>query len=340
MPLFGKKTLSPAEKERLLMQAHALQGQGEEYRVQKKDLPHAREYYQKALAILRQAGEPLPLGRVLQGLGMIHRDMKDFTEAEKCLQEALQLFTAIYDTYRQGTTTDRLATLFYMKGDNRRSADLYHKAGDLLLEADKPGEALLSLTAAASLEVDLGNAARAEQILRHCLEVAQSKHVRNEEPHVLFLLGKSLVAQGRGEEALPLFSRVMFLEEEMKEDTYTPAAYAEMQKLGADVRDDTTSGNAQVAAALELYERGQPAPALAKLEDLLAGYEANRQTADAAAAAEALGSVRSKLGQLQDALALFEKALALSKQCGRKDAIGRLTMAISMLQQKKDSFDL
>lgn len=343
MPLFGKKTLSNAEKERLLMQAHNLQGQGEEYRVQKKDLPRAREYYEKSLQVFRQTNEPLAIGRVLQGLGMIHRDMKNYREAEKCLQEALDLFGSIYDTHRQGTTCDRMATMYYMQGDNVRATEMYRKAGDLLIEAGKHEEAMLSLTAAASLDVDLEQPARGEQLMRRALDIVQENRVRREEPHVLFILGKTLVVQGRGSEAIPLFTRVLLLEEEMNESTYAPAADKELKKLGAGVSTEKAqlpTANPQIAAALDLYQRGQVQPAIARLKELLGGYESRNRLEDAAAAGEQLGAIQQSLGHTADALQAYQQALVRYQKAGRQDAVGRLNMLIGMLQQEKDKFDL
>ena len=196
MPLFKRKPPSNAEKEQLKMKGTLLQQQGEERR-RSLDLEGALDFYEQALKVFRQAGEPLAIGRVVQGKGMIHRDLKQFKKAEKCLYEALDIFESIYDAKRQGTTYDRLGTTYYMMGDNRRSAEMYLKAGEVLTSCGAYEDAVLANTAGASLEIESGQAARAETRLRETLDMIQAHDIRREGPHVNYVLGLSLVKQGK-----------------------------------------------------------------------------------------------------------------------------------------------
>lgn len=341
MPLFKKKPLSNAEKDRLLMKGTLLQQQGEDRR-QVRDMEGALSHYEQALKLFRKAEDPVAIGRVVQGLGMIHRDLKQFKKAEKCLYEALEIFESIYDAKRQGTTYDRLGTTYYMMGDHRRSAEMYLKAGEVLKDCGAYEDAVLSNSAAASLQIDAGEAAQAESLLRETIQIIQEHDIDHEEPHVTYILGQALVKQGKVEEAIPVFTRVVLLEEPMKRVAYGPAAEKQLKDLGAAVDTQThpPDEDPQIAAAMALFKGGQMQAAVERLEELRSDFKAAGQGEPAAAASESLGIVQQNLGQVQEAQRCYEAALEGYRACGRQDAVGRLTMLIGMLQQDQESFDL
>ncbi|MBE0698832.1 MAG: tetratricopeptide repeat protein [Anaerolineaceae bacterium] len=342
MPIFGKKTFSKEEKERLLLQGGYLQQQGESKR-KEKNLPGAVRDYEQALKLYRQAEEPLAIGRALQGLGMFHRDLGNFNEAENYLNQALKIFHSLYDSFRQGTTYDRLGTLYYQMGDNRRSTEMYLKASDYLIEAGSFKDAIFALAAAASLEIDANHAVQGESIIRRALQVAMDEKISDEEPHVLYILGLALCKQDRNDEAIPVLTRVLLLEDEMHIKAYGPQANKELKKLGADVNMETVAipiSDPRIEAALELFRQGKPQSAIAQLQELLSGYDATKQAKDAAGAYEALGNIHQSLGHSQEALDLYDKALELYQKCGMQDSVGRVTMVIGLLQREKDNFVL
>lgn len=339
MPIFGKKTLSGTEKEKMMMQAHNLQLAGEQRRIA-KDLPAAQALYEQSLKCFRQVDEPLAMGRVLQGLGMIQRDQRHFREAESSFNEALELFRGLYDSFHQGTTVDRIATMYYMMGDSRKACEKYLQAGALLVEGQAFPDAVAALSAGGALQMEAGAHAEAESTFRRTLDLIMQNRVSKEEPHLLYQLGTALVALKRGSEAIPLFTRVMLLEDKMHANEYAPAANEALEKMGAQVTMGTAElavTNAELRFARDLFQGGQPQPAIARLKALL---ESSKETSICAQACEMLGGIYKKLGQTGEALSHYEKALALYTSAGMQDGVGRVVMVLGILQQDKDEFVL
>ena len=66
------------------------------HRDQEKDYLKAIQYYQQSLAIARGLGNPEPIAMALNNLGNNQLDAKQFSEAEKSLREAID----IWDKFR------------------------------------------------------------------------------------------------------------------------------------------------------------------------------------------------------------------------------------------------
>jgi tetratricopeptide (TPR) repeat protein len=341
MAIFKKKPLSEAQRERLTMKGTQLQMQGEERR-KIRDFEGALSYYEQGLKIFRQTEDTLAIGRMVQGMGMIHRDLKQFKKAEKCLFEALEIFESIYDSKRQGTTYDRLGTTYYMMGDNRKSAEMYLKAGEILAECGAYEDAVLAIAAGASLEIESGKAKQAEARLRETLNMIEEQGISHEEPHVLYVLGLALVKQGRVDEAIPVFTKAILVEEPMERSAYGPAAENKLKELGAsvDTKDLLIESDPQISKAMALFKDGQMQAAVSRLQELLSKFERDGQQERAAATCEALGMAQQNMGNIPEAQRFYEKALDGYRASGRQQAIGRLTMLIGILQQDQESFDL
>lgn len=343
MKIFGKKTLSNAERDKMCLQASSMQMEGEKLRGA-NDLAGAIRSYEKSLDLFRQANEPIGEARILQGLGMLHRDSKHFQEAENYFNQALQIFHDMHDTYRQGTTYDRMGTLYFQMGDNRQAISMYLKATELLLEVGNPQEALDALVSAGSLESREANYENAERIQRRALAIAQENQLHENESQASYHLGYTLGKLDRDTESVQHFQHVLHIYRKTGYEGFAPYAQEELKNLGALDEAQTParskSAHAEITSALKFYEQGQPQKAIDRLLTLISNFEALRDWSNAAHAYEALGEIHNSLGQIPEALDKYQKASELYQRSESKDDIARITLRIETILQEMQDFEL
>ena len=342
MKLFGKKTPSESDKDKMCMQASYLQMEGEKRRGS-DDLAGAIRNYEQALDLFRRAEEPLGQARIMQGLGMLYRDAKKFQEGEDYFNQALQIFRDLNDTYRQGTTCDRMGTLYWEKGDLRRAIEMYSQAGSLLLKAGKPGEAMESLNSAGSLEIEESHYAEGERIERQVLALAQQNQSYELESSASYHLAYALSKLGRTAEAIQNYQRVLHIYQKTGYEGHSAHVYKELKRLGALPESQTAQSSAihpDIAEAFRFFEQGQPQIAMNKLRELSGRFESQRDWLNAASACESMGQVHQNLGQVPEALEKYHRSREFFQQCGEKDSLARITLRIETIQQEMHGFEL
>lgn len=342
MGIFGKKTLSPAEKEQLCMQATNWQYEGEQRRAQ-KDMQGAIDCYEKALDLFRKAEFALGEGRALQGLGMFHRDLQHFDQAAVLLDQALQVFITLNDKFRQGTTYDRMGTMYWQMKDNQHSMQMYSKAAELLLEVNAPKEALDSLIAVGSLQIMEEDFSNAERTLQRALQIAQQNGIYESESQASYHLGVALQKMSRIEDAVESFSRVIHIYQTTGHEGFAPYAAKELEELGAIETKKASASqdiHPDIKSALEIYSRGQNEYAMDRLADLAREFILGKDLKNAAQAFEAMGDIHKDLGYTSIALDNFNKARDYYSQCGAKQDCAQMALKIEKINQDMQDFEL
>ena len=342
MGIFGKKTLSPNEKDQLCMKASNWQYKGEQRRAQ-KDIQGAIECYEEALVLFRKAQFPLGEGRALQGLGMFHRDLNHFDQAAALLDQALQIFITLNDKFRQGTTYDRMGTMYWQMKDNQRSIQMYTKASNLLLEVNAPKEALDSLIAVGSLQIMEEDFPNAERTLLRALQIAQQNGLHESESQASYHLGVALRKSDQIDRAIESFSRVIHIYQKTGHEGFAPYAAKELQEMGA-IESTKTSApqniHPDIKSALEIYSRGQNEYAMDQLADLAREFILGKDFKNAAQAFEAMGDIHKDLGYTSIALDNFNKARNFYSQCGSKQDCAQMALKIEEINQDMQDFEL
>jgi len=99
----------------------------------------AQIHLEEALAHFRQLGDPMMMSHVLSDLGHIMQKLGDLDQAEKLLQEGLEIARELdYCRFGVGTALDGLGQVAYARGDHEKahalfveSATLFRQIGDI-----------------------------------------------------------------------------------------------------------------------------------------------------------------------------------------------------------------
>src|SRR5260370_30627531 len=101
-----------------------------------RDYAQTGTYYQRALTLARQMGDPLTLARSLNRLGNWHVNIEQPREALGYHQEALTLFQQAHDSHGIAETYDLLGMTATLGGDLLQGTAYYQQAIVLFQELD------------------------------------------------------------------------------------------------------------------------------------------------------------------------------------------------------------
>ena len=101
-----------------------------------RDYTHTRDYFQQALALARQMGDPEILAHSLNRLGNWHANLEQPLEARLCHEEALAIFEALNHPSGRAETLDLLGMTMLLGGDSIQSAAYFERAIALLRDLD------------------------------------------------------------------------------------------------------------------------------------------------------------------------------------------------------------
>lgn len=161
--------------------------------------------------------------RMVEHLATILVQRSDYTRAERCYQQALQVAGSVLDLTRLGRIYHGLGQCYYYLGDPRRAIDLVSRAVALYaVENDlRPVPARFDLP---RVENDLGvmllrdgQPARAEELFRSALSRLEEAGSERMQSHVLLSLAEAQQGQGQLDEAVGLIERAIDLAERLGE---------------------------------------------------------------------------------------------------------------------------
>ncbi len=115
-----------------LERANLLREQGEQARA-RNDLPLAQDCYEKAVALLRDSGDPLRFAHTIRHLGDVLAE-QHAKEAEACFIEALVLYRAHRPSLHTANAIRSYALLLSETGRHTEARPLWHEA-ELLYQA-------------------------------------------------------------------------------------------------------------------------------------------------------------------------------------------------------------
>jgi CHAT domain-containing protein len=149
----------------------------------KKDLPQARDSFQKALELQRRSGDPL-VSTTLGNLGSVHAELGEYDKARLLLDEALSLHRTAGDRMSEGGTLGQIAYVQSRTGKLDEALASYQQAlalareisvptaqssslagvGRVLEQQGKSAEALDAYMQAIAIEEDIRAAGQADEI--------------------------------------------------------------------------------------------------------------------------------------------------------------------------------
>lgn len=250
---------------------------------------------EQAMALAIRTADPKFLGEAHHSLGWLALVQGDLDTAEVHMQKALALFAGIGDPKRTAPALGNLGWLAEKRGNDVAALKFF-------LEALEQAEAAQDSSSMAILHYSIGIGYRRTGDLSHALSFLNEALVmerllerRNKEANCLMALANVHNVQGNIAQAL---------------DHYAQAAVV-LAALGSHRQLGLVQENIGT-----LYDESEPERALSHYLLALAHYEKADSREDRAYIMRIIGSVHSRLGQLQQAQQMLETGRALAVEVG------------------------
>jgi len=273
-----------------LYAADALRTMGDR-RGAKGDLGGAREFYNRALALLGQLGEHEKTGVVLNNMAITYENQGQIEQAEKLFRQAAQTWKECGDTLNEGVALGNLADISMERGQLREAEKQYAKARKQIEITDPTGISY-ELCSIAVVRLYQGDIAGANRYDSQALAMSQYRKDTAGSVTATAVLGDIRLAQGD-----------------------LPAARQNYQQALAIHRQVGNKGGiaeSQAALAGVSIEEGKYPDAEATLRNSLAEFQAEKVLMDEIRAETDLSRVLLSEGKLADARQAISDALALS----------------------------
>ena len=287
-----------------LYAADALRTMGDR-RGAKGDLGGAREFYDRALALLGQLGEHEKTGVVLNNMAITYENQGQIEQAEKLFRQAVQTWKECGDTLNEGVALGNLADISMERGQLREAEKQYANARKQIEITDPTGISY-ELCSIAAVRLYQGDIAGANRYDSQALAMSQDRRDMTGTAAATSILGDIRLAQGN----------------------FQAARQNYQQALAIHRRVGNKGGIAESQAALAgvSIEEGKYADAEATLRNSLAEFRAENVLMDENRAETDLSRVLLSEGKLADARQAITAALALS--ANSRDPSLKLPVAI------------
>lgn len=166
-------------------------------------------YFERALPLVRGAGDKEAEGDVLNNLGAYYRSRSDFQKALEYYNAALPVRRAARDRTGEATTLINLSAVHRFLADNTRALECLNQALGIFQElGDKSGQArtLLNL---GQVYGDLSDSVRAVDALERALILARSAGDVAAEAATLTILGRTYANRSDYGKALDLYEQAL-----------------------------------------------------------------------------------------------------------------------------------
>ncbi|MEM7343688.1 MAG: tetratricopeptide repeat protein [Chloroflexota bacterium] len=256
----------------------------------------ARERFNQALVLAREANIPAKEGEILRHLGILVNDQGDPQEAQAILEEALILFHQIGDQRGESLVLNNLAIIARRQGDYQAAQTAYQEALSRFRDLeDRRGESMV-LANSGVVAYELGNYYKAQQRYEQALDLARAIKERSIEGSILENLGDVFRQQGAYELA----------------ESY----YAKSLQLRREIGDRLGKGYVLYSLALLTHLQGDHQATEAYSQQALQIGEAMAIDGLQAMALTTLGHALVSLGQLTTAKETYELSYQIHQQLG------------------------
>ena len=259
----------------------------------------AKDVLIKARTLLRKHDGPTSaLTEARKELGITHYLCGEFAKALEELSDVLDVYQAQGDTHNIAHVSDQLGVTLANLGNLSEAVGHLERARVRWVKLGNDERLIQTLTNLGMLYYCQGELDRAEEVTRQALEKARERRSDYAEAYLLDSLASIYRSRGDLVQALEHYRRSLMLAHEIDDSYLTITvmdALANAQRLGGDIAD--AEGTAKQAAA-EAEKRGGV-------------FEQGICTATT-------GLIQRDRGQLKEASASLERAIALLKEAGAK----------------------
>ncbi|MGH2523836.1 MAG: tetratricopeptide repeat protein, partial [Anaerolineales bacterium] len=210
-----------------------------------RDYSQTRDYFQQALDLAREMGDPVILAHSLNRLANWHANLEQPLEARRCHEEALAIFEALNHQRGRAETLDLLGMTMMLGGDSIQSAAYFERAIALFRDLDDRQGLISALT---SLPMTGGGYRQADTTILApmtlaetldtggtALKMAREVGWRAGEARALFVLASCLTPRGEYARALDSGRSALEIAQEIEHRQWITAAHCELGAIYLDM---------------------------------------------------------------------------------------------------------
>ncbi|MHC1777246.1 MAG: tetratricopeptide repeat protein [Lentimicrobium sp.] len=169
----------------------------------------ALPFAEKALIQIESIQEPYHRGKILNLLGVIHRDMKNFKKALDYQGQSLEIFRQLKDTFEIAGNLNNLGLIYKELGNSDEALKLYLEVYDLEVRRNNPFGIARTANNIASIYQDMQRFGKAEQMFR--ISIREARAINNKQFEAASIHGLGLLFQetGKPEEAIAEYKKAI-----------------------------------------------------------------------------------------------------------------------------------
>ncbi|HXV58837.1 MAG TPA: tetratricopeptide repeat protein [Gaiellaceae bacterium] len=213
-----------------------------------RDWEAAREDVERALELAQALDDPRATADAYFLGALVAERRGQWVAARSHAERAKVLYEEIEDRANTGKLLTTLGGLTFLLGRPEESIPLFKQAFAVALEVGSEADAAQAVSSLAQVHLRTGQVGLAEEQARHALDLLQGRQdFIDEIGNAQLVLGRSLLEQGRLDEAEEMFQAAEASFQQLSSASHQAAAWTAMADLA--VRRD------EKEAAIELYRR-------------------------------------------------------------------------------------
>jgi serine/threonine protein kinase/tetratricopeptide (TPR) repeat protein/TolB-like protein len=182
-------------------------------------LAEALAHYRETLAISNELGHRSSAALALQAIGLALADQGDLPGAYKMFQQALAIQRDIGEQSNYADTLRGMGRVLTEQADLEQARKVFDEALSTELQLGEMGSAAQTRLALAELDCDSGRSSEAEPLARAALKVFQAQNQPDDQIFAATMLSRSLLEQGKLEEAAAGFEAPLKMAEKSSDVT-------------------------------------------------------------------------------------------------------------------------
>jgi tetratricopeptide (TPR) repeat protein len=237
-----------------LLRSEILNWRSRCYRRQ-RDIEAAREDVERALELAQALGDRATMANVYVQASLVAERAGHWVLARTYAERAKSYYEELNDDRNVAGLLNNLGGLNLMLGKPEQAIDYLKRAFGVALEADSTEDAAQAAGSLATVHLQVGDFAQAEQLARHALDLLEGRDdYLHEIGPTQLVLGRAVMEQGRLGEAEELFRAADASFEQLSSASHRAAAWIAMGDLAARRGDDRAAARLYRNAAEALQD--------------------------------------------------------------------------------------
>jgi tetratricopeptide (TPR) repeat protein len=218
---------------------------------------HAIRYYRSAIAVFRQHGDQLQVGRSLNSLGDVYRYMRNWDAAENCFRRSLKILEDANEHRHLAIAMRSMSTIYRQRGQFDQAEDMCRQALHILENESQRAERWIAATKLSLADIYLDSGSHdARGLLEECLLIFE----KLEDSHWVILarrsLGEALREENQFDAALEQLNMCLTFLRESQDDHWEGQV---LHSLGLVylAQNDTNRARNLFERALKMFQHSQ-----------------------------------------------------------------------------------